>query len=413
VKQVLRAALCVVALATGVAAQQPPDDPSEIINALLGGLLGFREVTGPELQREVAEAGGIPFRSDVPLDYMSRGELLKYLNEVLDAEYPPDKALADQRMLVAFGLLDEGLDLRSLRARLLLENVAGFYDERPNKRRLYAVSEDRRLTPANQLVLSHELRHALQDQYAPIHDLVPDSVGDFDDRRMAVVSVLEGDATLVMEKFLVKRLGGAGDQDLLGLATPTPPVEGAPPVLRDQLVLPYIIGRSFAMALVKSGGWDAVKSAWSRPPESTEQVLHPEKFAAHESPRAVEPPYKPPSGRLMSDGVLGEVLTRTLLGEGSDAAAAGWGGDRYQVWDLSGKTLLVWRSVWDTSADTREFMEAALAAFRARYGAGQPREGFTTFTAGAWRFAWGERDGGVELYSSDDPRLVDAAIVRK
>jgi hypothetical protein len=261
-------------------------------------------------------------------------------------------------------------------------------------------------------VLSHELRHALQDQYASIHDLLPDSVGDFDDRRMAVVSLLEGDATLVMERFLLRRLGGAGDQDLLGLAMPTPPVEGAPPVLRDQLVLPYILGRSFAQALVKSGGWDAVKSAWSHPPESTEQVLHPEKFAAHESPRPVEPPYKPSSGRLLNDGVLGEVLTRTLLGEGSDAAAAGWGGDRYQVWDVSGKTLLVWRSVWDSPADTREFMEAALGAFRARYGAGQAREGFTTFTAGAWRYAWGERDGGVELYSSDDPRLV-AATSRK
>jgi hypothetical protein len=163
---------------------------------------------------------------------------------------------------------------------------------------------------------------------------------------------------------------------------------------------------------VRSGGWDAVKSAWTRPPESTEQVLHPEKFAAHESPRPVEPPYKP-SGRLVNDGVLGEVLTRTLLGEGSDAAAAGWGGDRYQVWDVSGKTLLVWRSVWDSSADAREFQEAALASARAQYGAAEPRGPFSVFAKGGWRYAWGERDGGIELYSSDDPRLVDAAISRK
>ncbi|HEY3121971.1 MAG TPA: hypothetical protein VGL15_15205 [Vicinamibacteria bacterium] len=412
-KRSILALLCLLLLGAGGRAQDPPGDPTELINALFGGLLGFSEITGPELQKEVAEAGGVPFRADVPLDYMGRAELAKYLGEVLDAEYPEERARADQRTLVAFGMLDEGVDLRRLRARLLQENVAGFYDERPGKRRLYAVSEDRRLTPVNQIVLSHELRHALQDQYAPIHDLLPDSIGDFDDRRMALVSLLEGDATLVMERFLVRRIGGGVDQDLLGVAAPTPPVDGAPPVLRDQLVLPYIVGRTFAQALVKSGGWDAVKNAWSHPPESTEQVLHPEKFAAHESPRPVEPPYKAPSGRLVNDGVLGEVLTRTLLGEGSDAAAAGWGGDRYQVWDVTGKTLLVWRSVWDTPADAQEFMAAALAGARARYGAAQPRGPFSVFTAGAWRYAWGEREGGIELYSSDDPRLVDAAIAAR
>ena len=40
---------------------------------------------------------------------------------------------------------------------------------------LYAVSEDRTLTPANQLVLSHELRHALQDQYADVHRALPEN----------------------------------------------------------------------------------------------------------------------------------------------------------------------------------------------------------------------------------------------
>ena len=58
-------------------------------------------------------------------------------------------------------------------------------------------------------MLSHELRHALQDQYADVHGVLPDAVGDFDDRRLAFVSLLEGDATLVMERFLMKRLAGS------------------------------------------------------------------------------------------------------------------------------------------------------------------------------------------------------------
>ncbi|PYQ37824.1 MAG: hypothetical protein DMF77_25810 [Acidobacteria bacterium] len=257
---------------------------------MLGGLLGFKEVTAPELQDEVAEAGGVAFRAPVPLDYLSPAQLSKYLKDVLDDEYPPARALADQRTLIAFDLLPAGTDLRAVRARVLEENIAGFYDERPGRKRLYAVSEDRTLTPANQLVLSHELRHALQDQYADVHRILPDAVGDFDDRRLAFVSLLEGDATLVMERFLMKRLAGSAlgsAGDMSQLSWPTPPVPGVPAVVRDQLVLPYLAGRDFARALQERGGWDALKAAWSAPPASMEQVLHPEKFFAHEPPRTV------------------------------------------------------------------------------------------------------------------------------
>jgi hypothetical protein len=398
-------------LAVPLRAQEPPPvDPSDLINTLLGGLLGFKDMTGPELQTEVAEVGGVPFRSDVPLRYLTRAELSRYLKEVLDDEYPVAQARADQKTLVAFGLLAPGTDLRSVRARLLEENVAGFYDERPGKKQLYAVSEDRRLTPTNQLVLSHELRHALQDQYANVHDAIPASVGDFDDRRIAYLSLLEGDATLVMERFLLRRVPGMEDAELSGLSMPTPAVPGAPKVLADQLVLPYIVGRDFARAVWQRGGWDAIKAAWSRPPESSEQVLHPEKFFAREAPRPVDISYAPPGATLVNEGVLGELLTRTLLGEGSDAAAAGWGGDRFRVWDVGGRSLLVWRSVWDGPADLAEFKQALLGRLAAERTPAGERGPFRLFANAPWRFAAGEVAGGVVLVSSDDDRAFDAAL---
>jgi hypothetical protein len=398
-------------LAVPLRAQEPPPvDPSDLINTLLGGLLGFKDMTGPELQTEVAEVGGVPFRSDVPLRYLTRAELSRYLKEVLDDEYPVAQARADQKTLVAFGLLVPGTDLRGVRARLLEENVAGFYDERPGKKQLYAVSEDRRLTPTNQLVLSHELRHALQDQYANVHDAIPASVGDFDDRRIAYLSLLEGDATLVMERFLLRRVPGMEDAELSGLSMPTPAVPGAPKVLADQLVLPYIVGRDFARAVWQRGGWDAIKAAWSRPPESSEQVLHPEKFFAREAPRPVDISYAPPGATLVNEGVLGELLTRTLLGEGSDAAAAGWGGDRFRVWDVGGRSLLVWRSVWDGPADLAEFKQALLGRLAAERTPAGERGAFRLFANAPWRFAAGEVAGGVVLVSSDDDRAFDAAL---
>jgi len=398
-------------LAGPLRAQEPPPvDPSDLINTLLGGLLGFKDITGPELQTEVAEVGGIPFRSDVPLRYLTRAELSRYLKEVLDDEYPAAQARADQKTLVAFGLLAPGTDLRAVRARLLEENVAGFYDERPGKKQLYAVSEERRLTPTNQLILSHELRHALQDQYASVHDALPASVGDFDDRRLAYLSLLEGDATLVMERFLVRRLPGMEDSELSGLSMPVPAVPGAPKVLADQLVLPYVVGRDFARAVWQRGGWEAIKAAWSRPPESSEQVLHPEKFFAREAPQRVDIAYQPPGGTMVNEGVLGEMLTRTLLGEGSDAAAAGWGGDHFRVWDVGGKSLLVWRSVWDGPADLAEFKQALLARLAAERAPSGERGPFRVFGGTSSRFAAGEAAGGIVLVSSDDDRAFDAAL---
>jgi hypothetical protein len=400
-------------------AAAPPEPPSgaeaaDIVNTLLAALGGFRELSGPELQKEVAEAGGVPFRADVPLDFLSRDALAAYLREVLDTEYPPARAAAEERTLVALDLLPPRTELRRLRARLLEENVAGFYDERPGRKRLFAVSDERTLTPANQLVLAHELRHALQDQYADVHGLLPSSIGDFDDRRLAYLSLLEGDATLVMERFLLRRLPGVPDSlgDMGGLALPPNALPGVPPVLQDQLVLPYLFGRDFARAVLERGGWDALRDAWGRPPASTEQVLHPEKYFAGEAPRPQETPYAPPAAPVVNEGVLGEMLTRTLLGEGAEAAAAGWGGDRYRVFDVSGRTLLVWASGWDTAADAREFAQAARARFQARHGAPRSERGFDVFTSGSWRFALAEHPSGlVLLVSSDDAAALHAALV--
>ena len=408
----MTAFVLVALLAAPPAAPQSPADASELINTLLATLGGFRDLSGPELQKEVAEAGGVPFRSDVPLDYLSRGALSSYLKDVLDTEYPPERAEADERTLVAFDLLPPRTGLRGVRARLLEDNVAGFYDERPGKKRLYAISEERTLTPANQLVLAHELRHALQDQYVDLHGTVPGAVGDFDDRRMAFVSLLEGDATLVMERFLMRRLPGLPDgvSDLGPWGLPANLMPGVPQVLQDQLVLPYLVGRDFARALLQRGGWDALRQAWSRPPLSTEQVLHPEKYFAFEAAQRPDAGPAPPGARVVNEGVLGELLTRTLLGPGSDDAAAGWGGDFFRVYDLGGRTLLVWASSWDTSSDQREFAQAMRARFAGRDAAPRREGAFSVYAAGEWRFAVAEQGERVLLVSSDDADALRSAL---
>ncbi len=402
--------------------QTPQIDPSEIVNTLLAGLMGG-PVDGPTLQKEVEEAGGVPFKRDVPLAFLQHSQLPGYLKELFDAEYPPEQARADERLLSAFDLLPAGTDLRALRARVLEENVVGFYDDRPDRKRLYAVSEDRTLTPMNQIVLAHELRHALQDQYADLHELVSGPAGDFDDRRLAAISLFEGDATLVMERFLRMRLGALGSAfggespDDAGAAALGVPglfdIPGAPPVVRDQLVQPYVAGLAFARALWNRGGAAALRDAWSHPPASTEQVLHPGLFFERRAPRTVSPRVPEPEGAtLVSEGVLGELLLRTLLEDGHEAAVAGWAGDGWRLWDVRGRTALAWRSEWDSVGDAGEFHDALREHLKRRQGGSRMREGWQAFEdGGARRFALRRQDDGVDLVSADDPQLF-AALLR-
>ena len=420
----LLAALLLSSFAVG---QTPPSggdkgaaaEVADLVNSLLGGLLGGGEVTGERLQEEVAEAGGLPFREKVEVAFLGREELAAYLRDFFDAEYPVALARVDERLLQAFDLLPPDTDLRALRARVLEENVAGFYDERPGKRRLYAVSEDRSFSPMNQVVLVHELRHAQQDQYEELDGFLGDDVSDFDDRRLAWMSMLEGDATLVMERFVRLRLGSLGGAveappagDPAALGTPGLfDVPGAPPVVRDQLVQPYLAGLSFARALWARGGGEALREAWGRPPQSTEQVLHPAKFFSREKPRVVAPVVGAPSGaRLLSEGVLGEMLLRTLVEGAGEAAADGWGGDGWRLWDVGGRTALAWRSEWDQATDAGEF-HAALRARFARYGTPASRGGWEVFTStGGRRFAVRRAGDAVDLVSADDGALFDRMV---
>lgn len=398
----------------------PLEEARDLVNALLGGLLGGREVTGEQLQDEVAEAGGLPFRREVPVAFLGRGEFAAYLREAFDEDYPAAEAQADERLLGALDLLPPGTDLRALRARLLEDNVAGFYDERPDRRRLYAVSEDRTFSPLNQIVLVHELRHALQDQYAELDSALAKDLSDYDDRRMAFVSLLEGDATLVMERFVSLRLGAAGLAAVTaaGGAAPDAPggsglldVPGAPPVVRDQLVQPYLAGLVFARAIWQRGGARAMREAWRRPPESSEQVLHPAKYFAGEKPRSVAPSVAAPrEARALAEGVLGELFIRTLLEEGAEEAAAGWGGDGWRLWDAGGRTAFAWRTEWDRPQDADEFH----AALRARFSRGARsglRSGWELFSrADGRRFAVRRSGDAVELRSAEDEGLLDALI---
>ena len=148
-----------------------------------------------------------------------------------------------------------------------------------------------------------------------------------------------------------------------------------PPVLRESLFFPYTAGLNFTQGLYTAGGWGAIDAAFADPPASTEQILHPEKYAAEEEAVQVELP-EDLAGKIGAgwstalEDTLGEFQLKIWLGEtakaasvGATDAAAGWGGDRVAV--LNGPNdawVIALLTDWDTNADATEFATAATEA---------------------------------------------------
>jgi hypothetical protein len=114
------------------------------------------------------------------------------------------------------------------------------------------------------------------------------------------------------------------------------PGSSAPHVMRASLIAPYLDGTLFVHALRRKGGWEAVNRAWENPPLTTEQILHLDKFEAHEPAIDIPVPTRNALGAGWTEkendvnGELGLRITFAEWMEPEKAAliAGHWGGDK-------------------------------------------------------------------------------------
>jgi hypothetical protein len=317
----------------------------------------------------------------------------------LDRSYPEARRRADEEVLKLLGLIEPDVDLRAVSSSVFGEQVAGYYD--PRTRRLRVVAGARTSSRVlHEIVLAHELTHALEDQRLGLDQ---ERLATGDDRALAYLALVEGSATKLMLDYATRHFGA---EELLGglLGSVFEGTGDLPPFLAAQLLLPYEQGARFVGELVSAAGdrWTLVDAAHRGPPLSTEQVLHPEAYLRFEDPDRVGLRAGSILGggwRRAARGVFGEWQTRELLalaGGSAGVAAAGWGGDAYELWrrDEGGRCgapcprddALVMRWTWDTRADEREFATRLRSYVRSGLGA-RP--------AGPGR--WSARGGGVAI----------------
>ena len=320
----------------------------------------------------------------------SRAEIERALIKSLDEDTTPASIHADEVTLKKLGLAPMDFQYRALMLRVLTEQVAGYYD--PKTRQFHLA--DWIDLDGQKPIMAHELTHALQDQHFNLRRFEHWPKGD-SDAELAAHALIEGDATLAMALYVANNplVALAFMKSLVGAGMASQELDKAPRALRESLLFPYQDGEKWVNALYKRGGWNEVSQAFTTLPQSTEQILHPEKYFAHEAPVMVTLPdiapllnrSEPPAiaggpsasrsaWRRIAYDVQGEwgfylILDQFLKSPAeSHRAAAGWGGDRFAVYQgPKGEILIVSLSAWDTENDAREFFDAYAKRTELRY----------------------------------------------
>jgi hypothetical protein len=140
---------------------------------------------------------------------------------------------------------------------------------------------------------------------------------------------------------------------------------------------PYLGGSKFMTEMIYVKGMSR-DVPFRKPPLSTEQILHPEKYTTEnrDDPTSVELAKRP---ALMKDGwsesplrnTFGEFQIKLImdvfngLAEGA-RIAAGWDGDTYAFYNKKNEFFTECRTTWDTVLDASEFYDAMLDVMRRR-----------------------------------------------
>jgi len=389
-----------------MSAASSPERPSAVEQTTRPNALNLVE----EILAEVSRLRGLPVRRSVRAGLQSRAEIERHLVDDFNKRISPEDFDAAAKALIAFGLAPRGFDYRDLLLRILTEQVAGYY--RPKTKTLYLA--DWLTLEEQRLVMVHELVHALQDQHFDLTRFEEGPKGE-SDRDLAVQALIEGEAMGVMLTYMLKPQG----MDLTSIPVPLTAIfeqlrmmddersrvlQSAPAAVRESLLFPYIYGTAFIQHLVQRGSWARVSRAYADPPDSTEQILHPEKFLSRDRPVRIrlsdvrhllgQSVRKRLTDRNGEFGYL--LILREYLDKPTAARAAeGWEGDQFALYEdaRTGHLVLIHLSTWENEAEAREFAEAYARRTTRRYKTAReiPQE-----PNASWR-AWETEEGRVHI----------------
>ena len=233
--------------------------------------------------------------------------------------------------------------------------------------KIYVVKEnfDPWHLPNAEATFVHELTHIWQPRLPYVTTF---------DAGKAQASLTEGDASY-MGDFFMNQTQKPSNQATLAVVGQVPLFLIRNPVLKELHpslpatishlnYFPYNYGKIYVSALYSKGGWATVNRAYQNPPNTTEQILYPDKYFANETAKQVAPPTIAESNwSIIRTERYGEYFIQVMLGSWlskaeAQQAGAGWGGDILTYYERGGDYLFTWNIQWDSNCDASEFYVA-------------------------------------------------------
>ena len=297
------------------------------------------ELPVPELLRVASRLTGVSTVKAKPkVVVVTAAALQARAVKQIAARYPAAVQSYDAEVYRALGLLGPAQKLQPLVTAAWVRPGEPVLD--PRSRTVYVA----RGTDARSAALSGLVQALYADRYGLSRTFAQDSDGS-----LAVAAAADGASDLA-----VRNLRSAS-------AAPTPSSQ-AGVFLGLQAQFVDAVGLRLVSNLFNVGGDAAVRSLLARPPVSTEQVLHVDKYLAHESPAPMELPADPAGFSLVRDDTFGELDVRALLAVYQvprlDRVGSGWGGGMSAVYRSAVGDAVALRIDWDTAVDAAEWAEA-------------------------------------------------------
>lgn len=285
---------------------------------------------------------------------------------------------------VALGLVPPGTDLADAAGEAGAVGVLGFYE--PDTGALYVKGDV--ITPMVQMVIAHELTHALDDQ---VFDLARiDGLAERgDESAFGLLALAEGTASYVGDAYRAQLSPEEADalaQEEIELGfDQMASLFSIPPSYLVETQVPYATGQRFVQELVDEGGTAAVDAAYERPPTTSEQVMDADVYRAGEPAVALSP--------LTADGAVAEQVAfgaadlrlLELAGDptgglldpdvGELAPFEGFGGGQLVSWTEGDRSCVRFEVVGDDEGDGQAILEALQSWSAATGGDVSTRDG--------------------------------------
>jgi hypothetical protein len=257
------------------------------------------------------------------------------LLRAFERHYPPSLQRVDTRLYARLGLANANLRARIASAA---QRIRAWYDSSTHRLLL------RRAEMPGRARLIHELVRALLDQHFDLRRLTTLRSRDRD-RALAAAAIVEGTAALA-SGIRAPAVRGSSLGRLLDLE----PSAGRGP------------GRALAAQLRYLGGRAALASALRTFPQTTEQLLHVDKFLERARALPIRLPSRIGTVRQRASETFGELHVRDLLHAfavpDAAAVAAGWGGGRISLYvSPQGEAVAALVLRWDTPDDADEWRD--------------------------------------------------------